>query len=213
MTCWNRGGRRITRNSLRKKGLVFGIILLCVGASFVSAFNVITDKNSKVIINHGNWLYVGGSGPGNYTTIQEAIDDAYNGDNLYVFGGVYEEQINVDKSLNIVGESNTNTYIDGGFNVSSDTIIIQNFNITNGYKIDPLQYNHHYYGLYVISSNNGFYQNIFWNIIGESSDLGDGGNAAGIYLNSSNNNNISMNTFSHIYGGNGGGIRFIRAGY
>ncbi len=199
------------QNGLSTKGFVFGIILLVVVANVVTAFNV-KQTNCPQSNNRSTWLYVGGSGPGNYTTIQEAINAASNGDNIFVFSGLYEEQINVDKSLNLQGESNTNTCIDGGFNISSDTVMIRNFNITNGFKINPIQYNHHCYGLYVTSSNNGFYNNIFWNIVGESWDLGDGGNAAGIFLANSNHNNISMNIFSHIYGGNGGGYGVLGEG-
>jgi hypothetical protein len=35
----------------------------------------------------GNILYVGGGGPGNYTKIQDAINNAINGDTIFVFSG------------------------------------------------------------------------------------------------------------------------------
>ena len=191
------------RTSMQMKGLVLGIILLLIGAGVVSGFHKNWTNNSQPI-NRGR-LYVGGYGPGNYTRIQDAIDNASNGDIIYVFNGIYEEQISVDKSLMIEGESKNNTYIQGGFNVSIDNIIIQNFNITNGYKVDSIGNGCHYFGLYVMSSNNSFYNNIFWNITGDTGDFEEnGGNAAGIYLNNSDQNIISLNTFSKILGGNGG---------
>ena len=38
-------------------------------------------------------LYVGGTGAGNYTKIQDAIDNASAGDTIRVFNGVYNENI------------------------------------------------------------------------------------------------------------------------
>ena len=47
--------------------------LLFVGLNFTREARAITR-------------YVGGVGPGNYTTIQGAIDDAIPGDTIYAFG-------------------------------------------------------------------------------------------------------------------------------
>jgi len=58
---------------------------------------------------------VGGSGPNNYTSIQAAIDNASDGDTIFVYSGTYEEQVIVNKSLIIKGENNTATLIKGGF--------------------------------------------------------------------------------------------------
>jgi len=38
-------------------------------------------------------LYVGGNGPNNYTKIQDAIDDARDGDTVFVFNGTYFETL------------------------------------------------------------------------------------------------------------------------
>ena len=40
---------------------------------------------------YGNILYVGGSGPGNYTKIQDALDNATEGDTVYVYSNTYYE--------------------------------------------------------------------------------------------------------------------------
>jgi len=34
-------------------------------------------------------LYVGGNGVGNYSSIQDAIDSASDGDTVYVYSGIY----------------------------------------------------------------------------------------------------------------------------
>ncbi|MCJ2556757.1 MAG: right-handed parallel beta-helix repeat-containing protein [Candidatus Thermoplasmatota archaeon] len=59
-------------------------------------------------------LYVGGGGPGNHTTIQAAIDAANPGDTVYVFNGTYFENVVVNKTMSLIGESRDATIIDGG---------------------------------------------------------------------------------------------------
>ncbi|HWR28033.1 MAG TPA: hypothetical protein VN377_06325, partial [Candidatus Thermoplasmatota archaeon] len=51
----------------------------------------------------GNWLYVGGSGSNNYTMIQDAIDNASDGDTVFVFNGMYVGYVIINKSINLIG--------------------------------------------------------------------------------------------------------------
>ncbi|TET90650.1 MAG: hypothetical protein E3J35_06120 [Methanomassiliicoccales archaeon] len=81
-------------------------------------------------------LYVGGVGPGNYTTIQSAIDNATPGDTIYVFSGTYYENVIVNKTLNITGEDRNTTIIDGGgagvmVNITADWVNLTGFSVTN----------------------------------------------------------------------------------
>jgi len=86
----------------------------------------------------GNTLYVGGSGPGNYTKIQDAIDNASDGDTIFVFNdsSPYYENVVVDKSINLIGEDRNTTVIDGGGSgdvvyVDADWVNISGFTICN----------------------------------------------------------------------------------
>jgi len=84
---------------------------------------------------------VDASGGGDYTSIQDAIDDDVNvfpGDTLLVKEGTYTEQIDIDKQLRIFGDSAdiSKVIIDGdatgntvSFSVSS--IVFQNFTLKN----------------------------------------------------------------------------------
>ena len=49
----------------------------------------------------GDIFYVGGGGPGNFTRIQDAIDNASNGDTVFVFdeSSPYYEHVIVDKRI------------------------------------------------------------------------------------------------------------------
>lgn len=85
-----------------------------------------------------NILYVGGSGPDNYTRIQAAIDDASDGNTVFVFddSSPYYENIEINKSIKLVGESKETTIIQGKnvgniIEVNASWVNITDFNITN----------------------------------------------------------------------------------
>jgi parallel beta-helix repeat protein len=59
-------------------------------------------------------LYVGGSGPANYSKIQDAIDNAIEGDTVFVYSGSYDESIMINKSIVVCGEDRNTTFIIGG---------------------------------------------------------------------------------------------------
>lgn len=87
-------------------------------------------------ISSGNWLYVGGSGPGNYTTIQRSIDTANPSDTVFFYNRKYNETINIDKSLNVIGQNRYNTIIDAEKKgtaacISADSIFLNNFTVCN----------------------------------------------------------------------------------
>jgi len=61
----------------------------------------------------GNTLYVGGTGPENYSNIQVAIDAASNGDTIFVYNGTYYGHLIITKTITLVGEDKDTTIIDG----------------------------------------------------------------------------------------------------
>ena len=128
------------KKKLVAKGMILGLIVLCIGASSVTADTVQPSQPMGRGI-----LYVGGGGPGNYTSIQEAIDNSTNGDTIFVYAGTYNENIDTKlKKISLMGENRESTFINGqttnpvvrigtsdvsieGFflNGSSDEIIVQ----------------------------------------------------------------------------------------
>jgi parallel beta-helix repeat protein len=92
-------------------------------------------------ISRGTTLYVGGGGPGNYSTIQEAIDDAVSGDTVFVYddSSPYDENPIINKTINLLGENKATTIVDGGFREGPviyvrDTanVIVNGFTVQNG---------------------------------------------------------------------------------
>lgn len=72
--------------------------------------------------------------PDDYPTIQAAIDAASDGDTVLVKGGVYYEELDIQKSLALVGEDRDTTTIYGGISITQDRVNISGFTISN---IDP----------------------------------------------------------------------------
>lgn len=134
----------------------------------------------------GNIIHVG-TGPGNTTSsIQDAIDNyAIPGDTIYVHKGTYNENLLIDKTLNLTGEDKEVTIIDGGYvgdviHATANWVNITGFTITNGS-----------YGIYFESVSNGMISGC--NVDSNSDE--------GIFLFSSSNNTVSLNNISNNYYG------------
>ncbi len=96
---------------MKRKLLAVGVIILFVGSCSIPAIVQGTEKQS--LSTRGSWLYVGGSGPGNYSKIQDAVNNASNGDTIYVFPGTYREHILLSKGISLQGADPSITIIDG----------------------------------------------------------------------------------------------------
>ncbi len=139
-----------------KKILVIGIIFLFIGICANTSLGTIVERESSIPISSGNILYVGGTGPGNYSSIQDAIDDAWEYFTIFVYddSSPYYEHILVYKTLTIIGENRDTTIIDGNFSnetiviISADGVDFSGFTIQNSNET---------YGLMVTSSHNNIH--------------------------------------------------------
>ena len=121
---------------LIRKCFAIGILLLFVGTIIILS-TAQEVETSTLPISSSNWLYVGGSGPGNFTRIQDAIDSASHGDIIFVFNGTYHETILINKTIRLIGQDSQITSIKGANNESvitlaSDSIFISGFSIIDG---------------------------------------------------------------------------------
>ena len=153
---------------MKKELLVIIIIFLFIITGVASAFNINLVNESRYSY-FGNWLYVGGNGPENYSRIQDAIDNATDGDIVFVYddSSPYNESFSVDKSIILQGENMNTTIIHGRCSISSNYVIISDF-MFQIYEIPGL-------------SVEGFSNNIIENCIFSSS-------GGGLYLVESDNN-------------------------
>jgi len=121
-----------------KKAIVCILFCMLMISSIMGAVSGTTiSKKTYQPMTIGNILYVGGSGPNNYTKIQDAINDASNGDIVYVYdeSSPYYENIIIEKSITLIGEYRETTSIlgdnssDAIVNISADDVSISSFTI------------------------------------------------------------------------------------
>jgi parallel beta-helix repeat protein len=99
--------------------------------------------------------------PDDYPTIQEAIDNSKDLDNIIVRPGIYNEHLIVDKELTITGEDRNQTIIEGNYakqhiiEIKSNNVHIKNFTIQNC--------NISHSGIRIWTDNNTFVNNTILN--------------------------------------------------
>jgi nitrous oxidase accessory protein len=97
-----------------KKGLLLIILIMSISLSIPSnGMAIITDI--PIQAQYDTTYYVGGNGPNNYSTIQQAINNATEGDTVYVYdeSSPYFEHVIINVSVHFIGENNLTTIIDG----------------------------------------------------------------------------------------------------
>ena len=74
--------------------------------------------------------------------IQDLIDNASDGDIIYIPSGIYYENIIIDKSISLIGEDKNSTIIDGSgigdvIKIIADNVYISEFTIRNCSSLSP----------------------------------------------------------------------------
>ncbi len=148
-----------------QKELAVGILFLFLGTNIIPSTTHDTAEQSPLRTATGNTFYVGGSGPGNYSKIQDGVNNASEGDTIFVYRGTYYENIDIDKIINLVGEDKNITIIDGGG--KHDVICIHNDNdgvTLSGFTIQNSgNYSDEYTedcGVDILSNNNTIQNNV-----------------------------------------------------
>lgn len=178
---------------LFRKSMVAGAILLFFGMSIAlstagmieNEYDITDNKIPGITLGpRGITLYVGGDGPGNYSKIQDAIENASDGDTVFVYNGTYTENLIVNKTINLFGEDKDITIIQG--NRTGDVVSISATLVNiSGFTIQESEISYYYAGIETNSSYTTINNNNILNI----------GN--GVYITSSSNNIISNNTFTN----------------
>src|SRR3989344_8940731 len=98
---------------MKKKWLILFLVIFLIPFTFANTLNV----------------------PANYTTIQDAINNASIGDVINVSAGTYDEDLVIDKTIELVGSPNLDTIIQptntpsfGVYDVEidADDVVIEN---------------------------------------------------------------------------------------
>ena len=164
---------------MSKKGLALGMIILFIGTGFIpSTIGTIEKKTTFTVSSSRGY-------------IQNLIDNASDGDTIYIPSGIYYENVVINKSISLLGEDKETTIIDGSGN--GDVVcVVYNAYLVNisGFTIQNSGEEDYDAGIEIyIADNNIITDNIIAN------------NRYGIFLKSSSFNNINRNTISNnIYG-------------
>ncbi len=133
-------------------------LVLFIVTSLVSPSLSICNENFS--LTYPNILYVGGSGYGNYSSIQQAIDNASSGDTIFVYHGLYVEHVIIDKTINLIGEDRNTTIIDGDNCCDIPCVYIAApFTNITGFTLRWADWEHHEPAIEVHASNACIYGN------------------------------------------------------
>jgi parallel beta-helix repeat protein len=100
---------------------IFFILLVVISSNPIYAIHEATDTNSPI-----NPLF----------SIQNAIDNADDGDIILVPPGIYDEHLTVNKSITLIGDNKTITILDGNYmgtlaSITAPYVTISNLTIRN----------------------------------------------------------------------------------
>jgi parallel beta-helix repeat protein len=150
-------------------GFVVGVLLLLSSVVPLSA-TMVSEKTSRPL-TAGDILYVGGSGPNNYTSISDALGHTHNGDTVYVYddSSPYYETLQILTSISLLGENKETTVIDAQecpddgadvIHIAADGVTIQGFTIQNSSLDAMLTVPRNFCGIDVESDSNTIRGNI-----------------------------------------------------
>jgi len=115
-----------------------------------------------------------------YCKIQYALDNASDGETIFVYNGIYDEKIIINKSINLMGENRENTVIRGTYEEPDSDLSGNNIVIT-------IKANHVNITGFNITSIGGYLHNLKFTR-----------ECCGVYLNNYSDCNISGNNFYNL---------------
>ncbi|HVQ01669.1 MAG TPA: NosD domain-containing protein [Candidatus Thermoplasmatota archaeon] len=122
---------------MKTKCLAVGIILLFIGTAIIPSTGQNIEKSSLPTFT-GKTIYVNCNntqGPWDgtlehpYRTIQDGVNASNNMDTVFVFSGVYFENVRVNKSINLTGENRETTIVDANFSGSPISLQVNGISI------------------------------------------------------------------------------------
>lgn len=139
-----------------ERKIVSGIMLVLLSAGILDltlTFTVqVVRAGSEIIYvdakNVGD-PFEDGSQEHPFDKVQEGVNSARSGDIVYVYNGIYYEDIFISKSISLIGQDNSNTIIDGHTTASNTVVFI----VTDNVNISNFRIRNDYFGILLAYSN------------------------------------------------------------
>jgi len=87
------------------------IIIISLSLSGCTENNEKTNNKKEEPVSNPATIIVGNTLESNFKHIQDAIDNASNGDIILVQPGIYQETLEINKSIHLIGENQNNTIL------------------------------------------------------------------------------------------------------
>jgi len=172
---------------MKNTSIIEAIILLLLLSS-------IPAISSSYIFYSNNIIYVDDDGTADYTKIQDAVDNASDGDTIYVYSGIYYERLLINKSILLTGEGSDTTILHG-YDTTGEEVTVAIFlypveNVTiSGFTIENSSFGIQALSMYHTRANNCTIEDI---IFETGDDIG-----IDILLDGSTNMKIYNNIMNH----------------
>jgi|YelNatPaOPRAMG01_1025707.scaffolds.fasta_scaffold01364_14 parallel beta-helix repeat protein len=184
--------------------LAFGLLLIFSLVPLNTADHLKVERRSSIVdsllasglTKETSKLYV----PENYSSIQEALNNAWDGCTIYVKGGFYEESLIIDKAVSLIGVVNETVIYNRRASVTvyvkADNVLLANFIVNASTSTFDGIYLFHASSVVienntVINHRNGIYLRYSSGNILVNNFMAD--NAVGIHIYDSTNNTLEYN--------------------
>ena len=98
------------------------LVLFVLHILLIYSFSVTSQETTK-----SSYIYVGGDGDGNFSSINDAVKQSIDNTIIFVYNGTYNENIVINKSISIIGQSKNKTILNGNGSLYCINIINSNF--------------------------------------------------------------------------------------
>ncbi len=173
---------------MKLKIVVLLLFMIVISTSFSIFVSNVNASNTDIYVKADYSGYSDGTAEKPYDNIEEALKNANNGDTIYIFGGLYQEDLTINKKVYIEGGIGGETIIDTRFDrrylveITADEVTIKGitFSDDDSSMTSPIG------ALVAISSNNN-------RIVGNKFQKNTYG--YGIHIASSANDNFIINNY------------------
>ena len=124
---------------MRSKFVTILLAFVVFYSSFLFAsVDTCSADGREIYVNVSHYGYSDGTAEKPYDSIQEALDVAENGDTIYIFGGLYQESLIINKKVKIVGGiDGMETIIDNRFDkrylieITADDVTLEGVTVSD----------------------------------------------------------------------------------